>query len=93
MRPLLPTLALLAAACAPPPPLPPPPPPPPPAAPSSTPARAAEPDPTEWRAVFHLADPGRPANARGLQSAMNAIKALGDAKIHFVIVVHGPALG
>lgn len=46
-----------------------------------------------WRAVFHLSDPGRPTNARGLQNALNAVKALGDAPIRFVLVVHGPALG
>jgi uncharacterized protein len=87
-RATLAALALLAGACAaPPPPLaPPPPPPPPPSAPS----------PVPWRAVVHLSDPGRPANARGLANAMAGIEALaaqGEGPLHVVLVVHGPALG
>jgi intracellular sulfur oxidation DsrE/DsrF family protein len=86
---LVPALAFVAA-CAPPPPAPPPPPPPPPA------VAATAPETVAWRAVFHLSDPGRPANLRGLQNVSNGIKAIlaqGDAPIQFVLVVHGPALG
>ena len=56
-------------------------------APPSTPAAA------ELRAVVHLSDPSRPANARGLQNVANGLKALGDEPARFVLVVHGQALG
>jgi intracellular sulfur oxidation DsrE/DsrF family protein len=78
---------VLVAGCAPPPA---PAPPPPPA------VAATAPEPPAWRAVFHLSDPGRSANLRGLSNAINGIKAIlaqGDAPIQIVLVVHGPALG
>lgn len=82
-------LALLLAtapACAPAAPAPPPASPPPPA-PAATTLPAGP-----LRAVFHLSDPGRAANARGLVNALNAIHALGDERARFVIVVHGHAM-
>lgn len=91
MRVRLVALALALAACAPAPvPASAPAPVPAPAAPA--PSAAPTPDPT-LRAVFHLSDPGRATNLRGLENVRRALEALGPMPARIVLVVHGQALG
>jgi intracellular sulfur oxidation DsrE/DsrF family protein len=95
MRGLLVPLALALSACAPAPvpapvaPAPAPVPAAPPPAPVPVPAA---PDAT-LRAVFHLSDPNRAANLRGLENVRRALDALGAAPARIVLVVHGQAVG
>jgi intracellular sulfur oxidation DsrE/DsrF family protein len=55
-------------------------------------AAGASSAPDALRAVFHFGDPEHDPNFRGLQNAINAVRAAGASPPSIIVVVHGPAL-